>query len=863
MAAAATAAMAGAETTMKGPVQNPLPREVIKWLQSLDLSFMVKNPKRDLSNGFLVAEILSRYHPKDINMNSYENGTRLAAKVDNWEQVYKLCKRKELPISKQEIDPVIHCAPEAATMLLFHLYHVLTKRTVKTFSPAVDPEPPRPAFMRETASKRLKDPEISRIQDNVERTIRAIDVLGNFHEERRFQKAAEAPLLIQQNRANRTVQGADYDTSKEEDVQDSLQMSEVRVKALSNNSTVGAGKGGPKVVAAAEGQRHKTAGVKMQLLQAVAAPRSSVGALAGMQQPALFVKPAADIMRPLVLSIVQESEELSKAIDTQKDVVVSFMEQCREGGGRGGDRNSQAAVDRMREAEETSVRVFETLANRAQLLVDTLTKSPPEFWKVWSTFYPALTDFPETSPVFESAVFLFKRIGHLMREADPPLTQQLITEVGLPSLAKELSRAPEKRECLCEIIYSYTQEDTLNHLLVLRALKEKVGDNLPVYVSCLSCLISLDAQLSLLDEHLLDLYVYYALMAMQSPQPRIRVAGISILSTITTCSSQHHSVVALIPTFAALANDEWWEVQAQLLLLSANLLSKLSLADRQDGSSADDARSGSADSKVGEGFDGALNHEVAQENLLAIISRLFVVSGSKNVLQVGLSALVHLLSEYPNILPMYVTVLLEQSPNYRKRLLRPADAEGDYNTGRKTYVWGNSSRMYEEKCVSQLWPHLDVANTLAMQLDSARLEQLELQHVEVLLASLPERFEEIEADEWLLFFDKVKRYVFDALLEPELHELSARFIKQFWTNESEHVAQTSAERSKKTLLQAFKDMYSHTSRPKVDEALLIQFLMGLKGHSSMLALEVTSVVESFRDTLPNEYKNSRLSTLLS
>merc|ERR1712217_829677 len=137
-------------------------------------------------------------------------------------------------------------------------------------------------------------------------------------------------------------------------------------------------------------------------------------------------------------------------------------------------------------------------------------------------------------------------------------------------------------------IYSYTEEDTLNHLHVLRALKEKIGDNLPVYVSCLSCLISIDAQLSLLDEHLLDLYIYYALIAMQNPQPKIRVAGISILSTITTCSTQHQSIVALIPNFGALANDEWWEVQAQLLLLCAHLLSKLALMNRRDSHNEDD-----------------------------------------------------------------------------------------------------------------------------------------------------------------------------------------------------------------------------------------------------------------------------------
>merc|ERR1712113_1229782 len=88
---------------------------------------------------------------------------------------------------------------------------------------------------------------------------------------------------------------------------------------------------------------------------------------------------------------------------------------------------------------------------------------------------------------------------------------------------------------------------------------------------------------------------------MQNPQPRIRVAGIAILSTITTCSSQHHSIVALIPNFAALANDEWWEVQAQLLLLCAHLLNKLSMDDRQDG--PNDDHDGSAASRIGDGTD--------------------------------------------------------------------------------------------------------------------------------------------------------------------------------------------------------------------------------------------------------------------
>jgi hypothetical protein len=818
----------------------PLPREIIKWLQSLDLSFAVKNPKRDFANGYLTAEILSRYYVKDINMNNYENGTRLAAKVDNWEQIYKFCKKRGVQISKHLIDPVIHCAPGAAEALVFHLYNLMTKRSVKQFEGTVPNQHAVPAFMRDTASRRLKDPEIDRIQDNISRTIAAIDTLGYYHAERREQKASEAPLLISKERKMKLgVMEEDLEESSKEDLLEaSEQVEEVTVKAMSGEPNQLKSRREPKEPSKPVGQS--------PLVKAVSSVSTSAGALANMQQPTLLAKPANDIMRPLIINIMQECPELKAAMDPSKDVVTVFLEQCQ----------------REVVPEDVSVRVFETLANRAQLLVDTLMKSPPEFWKVWMTFFPAITTFSESSSVFGSAVFFFKRLGDLMRETDPALTQHLVAEVGLPAVAKELVRSPEKRECLCEIIYSYTQEDTLSRLFALRALKEKLGDDLPVYVTCLSCLIALDAQLGLLDEHLLDLYIYYALVGMQSPRPRIRVAGLSILSTIAISSSQHASILQLLPNFQLLASDEWWEVQAQLLQLCAGLLHRIAATDRHADDPNPEAESGSQHNSHAEEDDAELTaHEEAADGLLQVVNRLFVVNGSKNVLQVGLSSLVHLLQDYPQLLPIYVSVLLEQPANLRQRLLSPSGNPGDATgTLRLTYVMGNLSKMYEEKFISSLWPHLDVAKTLAMQLEASPLEQFELEHTEVLLASLPPRFEEDEAEEWLNVFEKVSRYVFGALIDPDLHPVSVEIVGRFWLSEVELVSARSLAGSKGPLLQAMVELCS-SQRPVVEESAVVDFLRSARGHSAA-AVEIDSLVESFRETYPDMYASSGLRDVL-
>ena len=100
-----------------------LPREMHVWLQSLNLTYKVTNPKRDFSNGWLYAEILNRYYPEKIEMYQFDNGFKLDKKMGNWDHLSKFFKKENIDIVFADYDPVIHCAPHAAYNLLKKMYN--------------------------------------------------------------------------------------------------------------------------------------------------------------------------------------------------------------------------------------------------------------------------------------------------------------------------------------------------------------------------------------------------------------------------------------------------------------------------------------------------------------------------------------------------------------------------------------------------------------------------------------------------------------------------------------------------------------------------------------------------------------------
>ncbi|KAG5480540.1 hypothetical protein LSCM1_06244 [Leishmania martiniquensis] len=107
-------------------------REVIKWVQSLDLTAPIQNPKRDLATGHLAAEIVAHYSGnKYLDLDRLPTGAAAATKRDVWSQVYHALQQLRCTtVTQPLIDAVLRREPNAALAVLEYLYEHFTGHTL-------------------------------------------------------------------------------------------------------------------------------------------------------------------------------------------------------------------------------------------------------------------------------------------------------------------------------------------------------------------------------------------------------------------------------------------------------------------------------------------------------------------------------------------------------------------------------------------------------------------------------------------------------------------------------------------------------------------------------------------------------------
>ena len=243
------------------------PRELVKWLQSLDLSYKIKNISRDLANGFCIAEILSRYPvpfvtslPYDVtnyyrvNMHQFSNGISFSERTTNWQHITEILTKKYHMTYPPDLPEKVKCqAPNAALEFLVLLYKFLTRKNLNVLNQVDETEKFKnyaefsilPNYMRPTTNLLIRDNELQRIKDDLVRKFKIENTIQNHNkflsEERenqknmeQFNRSRKIPKKIEQS----SIGGGSKIGSTTEKNQNNLQENEINDVKNESNSQV-------------------------------------------------------------------------------------------------------------------------------------------------------------------------------------------------------------------------------------------------------------------------------------------------------------------------------------------------------------------------------------------------------------------------------------------------------------------------------------------------------------------------------------------------------------------------------------------------------------------------------------------------
>jgi hypothetical protein len=534
-----------------------LPRDILKWMQSLDLSYSVKNVKRDFSNGFLIAEIFSRYYEQDVHMHSFENGTSIEKRKTNWGLLMKFFRKQKIIIEKQKIDAVIYCQDNAAVPLVSDIYTILTSKRVPD-PMTKDNEAYSPPFSRPTAnnlvSNRMRDPDMMTRADHSGHVREAQAVVDAHNENLRNERTLEpqrfVPNKSQQKSINRVA--TRKVTANDNSNTPAIHFKKVEVKQIDDN-------------VAQLRVMHSRMGNSQNLGASLTSGsqlghNSSMGGNASVQGGGRgVVKPSIELLNTCVLSKL-EGMDVLKRFDPRKDAMVCFVE------------------DLATFPNDTATLIFDDAKKKVSpLIAENCLASPKEFWNFFNLCWTAILKLQPVSSAFKAVVDLIETVGRAMVEKDQHVPFALLNDFGLPQIVTLLKSNPHRPEII-RILYAFSVPDVEEHVNVIRKLRDGL-DDFDTFVVCLATLVRLENQFT---TKLLDLYLYYIVAGLGNSSPVIRATCLAMLAPIAKAADVqgHKHVISLFDRLKGFSKtDTSWQVQSALVETVAALLKVLTPSD--------------------------------------------------------------------------------------------------------------------------------------------------------------------------------------------------------------------------------------------------------------------------------------------
>ena len=749
-----------------------LPREVIKWVQSLDLSYSVKNPKRAFNNGFLIAEIFSRYFPADIQMHSFDDGESMHKKRDNWKQLMDFFKRRGLPIIIKDVDSLILNENNSTIEFVKQVYTLLTERALMPPIKVYDTD------NQEQQSLLLKEREMVKLPQN------DVDFLEQEHDDSKQEqsmmkestsRSPQKSLAITKGPQRTIPQTLELDSYKAVEVKD------IQIKAI--NQSVAQIRAHKELSSLhSQHQKMQSSEVHSQMNMSHNGSQNMLG-MGGdgasrilsadtMKEERQVKKSITDVLHESILSRIEndENNEFSM-IRVENDMVTAFFDNIH----KFSDEFTQSFIEEMQNELDTLVHTIYNHSNELSVFYTYLIFMLRRLSHLSTSFYLCL-QFCKT---------LAKKI---VQDSDSPKEEFLEFFVShlLRAYLQVAKEDANKRTFMAELVYAHTSHDLSLRIKVVQDLKVHIKDEDVLY-SMLSYLV---AQEDSFNEEWFDVFLYYALVGLCKPRPIIRIFSLKILNTISRFNAE--GILDVTKKVKALSISGHWEVKAQCMLFACNILRYLRSysyllksakdeggTDTNKGMQQPNSRGGNGPSAKDANIDRNYAKQLISDNL-DIMKNCFGANVPKGVQKLGLFETQDILNDFKSLYRPYVETFLEIDPDVRSIIL------GEDETLKNEEIYfslGSNSDNYRVKSNPDFFDRISIARSLADYIIENELESLESVHIDLIDFATNQGMDSKYLDSWFKIFAKLKEYLFVAICDQDLYTQALTILHRFFSTE--------------------------------------------------------------------------------
>ena len=190
-----------------------------------------------------------------------------------------------------------------------------------------------------------------------------------------------------------------------------------------------------------------------------------------------------------------------------------------------------------------------------------------------------LENLESNTQIYAEFLGFLELVGGALIEEQPDVSSLYMESAGLDLIHSMTQRTQGKRDGLAHIIVSFTPNTSNARSRILEKLSDRFKSDLKNLGSILAHLSGYSVE-DRMDSGIFDFYWYKAIKIISYNYPSMKCCGIKILSEISKFNiSKLH---LYLPQINRLADEDWWEIKAQILIFCANQLDYVQGNNSQD-----------------------------------------------------------------------------------------------------------------------------------------------------------------------------------------------------------------------------------------------------------------------------------------